>query len=82
MEMALAAHSVPMFLHPLAYGVGNLEVPYSVNARVLNKTPKTLKLEIKRDLPVSRSLIVILRVISQEWRSCTRDSTTHAQVSL
>ena len=28
MEMALAAHSVPMFLHPLAYGVGNLEVPY------------------------------------------------------
>ena len=29
MEMALAAHSVPMFLHPLAYGVGNLEVPYS-----------------------------------------------------
>ena len=27
MEMALAAHSVPMFLHPLAYGVGNLEVP-------------------------------------------------------
>ena len=29
MEMALAAHSVPMFLHPLAYGVGNLDVPYS-----------------------------------------------------
>ena len=29
MEMALAAHSVPMFLHPLAYGVGNIEVPYT-----------------------------------------------------
>ena len=27
-EMALAAHSVPMFFHPLANGVGNLEVPY------------------------------------------------------
>ena len=26
-EMALAAHSVPMFLHPLANGVENLEVP-------------------------------------------------------
>ena len=29
MEMALAAHSVPMFLHPLAYGVGDYEVSYS-----------------------------------------------------
>ena len=27
--MEIAAHSVPMFLHPLAYGVGDLEVSYS-----------------------------------------------------
>jgi hypothetical protein len=30
-----------------------------------------VEFEIKWDLPVSWSLIVILRVINREWRSCT-----------